>query len=292
MTAAARQKLWLVVNSASGSFDAALPDRLTAMLQDRDMVLDKVINAAESALPDAAMLEKAAVALLAVHTGDGTINAQVRALGDWRGEVLVLPGGTMNLLARSLHGEQDSDTALAAALHSTARRHQPVTIITADHCDADIYGLVGLFAGPTTAWGDVRETLRHLDIAGLVEAVPRAIDATFSGEQVRLAGSTTAYPAIYAEPIDGKLKLYGFRADGAAELFNHGFAWMGGDFRTGPHDALGYAPSVTIECAGDQIGLLVDGERGHCTGPLHLRASISPLRFVATAAKAAEDGAA
>ena len=149
-------------------------------------------------------------------------------------------------------------------------------------------GLVGVFAGPTTAWGDVRETLRRYDFAGLVEAVPRAIDETFNGAMVRLDGSDEEYPAIYIEPRNGTLRLLGFTADDAAQLFEHGFAWLNGDFRDGPHDPLGELREVTIVSAGKDIGLLVDGERGHSHAPLRLRAVLSPVNFIVTRPQATE----
>lgn len=276
-----KPRLWLIVNSASGSYDATLPDRVRAMAAANDWVFDRVVAVPEDDLPDQAGLDASEVAMLAIHTGDGTINSAVGLLDTWVGDVLVLPGGTMNLLARALHGEADADLILAAAL-AEPRRHRAVTVIEGVGSDVDIHALVGLFAGPTTAWGDVRETLRRFDIGGLVEAVPRAISATFEGDQVRLAGKAVSYPAIYIEPVAGQLRVMGFRADGATELFEHGFAWLGGDFRDGPHDALGMLAEVVIEGGTTEIGLLVDGERGHTHSPLRVRAALSPLRFVTT----------
>jgi hypothetical protein len=159
-------------------------------------------------------------------------------------------------------------------------------MLTAIASETDIAALVGVIAGPTTAWGDVRETLRRRDIAGLASAVPRAVNATFGGDQVRLSGSTSCYPAIYAEPIatpaGPRVRLLGFLADGATELFRHGFAWIGGDFRNGPNEALGEAAEVSILCDGAAMGLLVDGERGHEGQQLRLCAVDSPVAFVAT----------
>jgi hypothetical protein len=217
------KRLWLIVNSASGRYDPDFADDVRGLAETHAAVLDRVLNIAEEDVPDKAMLDAAEVDMLVIFTGDGTINSAVRAAGDWRGEMLVLPGGTMNLLARTLHGTASAHAILETALTEPAR-HQSVTAVTGVHCDCEIYGLVGLFAGPTTAWGDVRETLRRLDISGLMEAVPRAIDATFGGDDVWVHGSDTHYPAIYVEPIDGQLRLMGFKAGFVSELFDHGWA--------------------------------------------------------------------
>jgi hypothetical protein len=274
--------LWLIVNSASGSYDPDFAEDVRGIAEAHGAVLERVIAIPDDEVPDRAELDAAGVDMLAIFTGDGTINSAVRAAGDWRGEMLVLPGGTMNLLARALHGDASAHVILETALTEPAR-YRGVTAIAGVNCDCEIYGLVGLFAGPTTAWGDVRETLRRFDIGGLIEAVPRAIDATFGGDDVRVAGTDQHYPAIYVEPVDGRLRLMGFKAGFVSELFEHGWAWLNGDFRDGPHDPLGHVADVVIEGQADDIGLLVDGERGHCHAPLRLRAETCPLRFIATA---------
>ncbi len=304
-------RIWLVVNPASGSYDASVPARLAEAARQSGAELVGTTIFPDAPLPDAAALTAERIDILAVHTGDGTINAAMHAAAgnaamhaaagnaampaaagpttmhaaaDWTGALLALPGGTMNLLARHLHDARDPAAILLAALDPAATaRH--VTMVAGVDADCTIDGLVGVFAGPTTAWGDVRETLRRYDFAGLVEAVPRAIEQTFSGAPVRLAGSTEDFPAIYIEPRNGHLRLMGFTADDAAALFEHGFAWLGGDFRDGPHEPLGEVDEVEIVSSAE-IGLLVDGERGHTHAPLRLRAVPSPVRFIVTRAEA------
>ncbi len=273
-------RLWLIVNPASGSYDPDIGDRLGVAAQQFGAEITHTIAFPQHPLPDAAALDAAGVAMLVVYTGDGTINAAVAAVAGWTGVVLVLPGGTMNLLSRHIHRASDPVEIFVDALSPDAVARS-VTMVEGVDSDVVINGLVGLFAGPTTAWGDVRETLRRYDFAGLVEAVPRAIGETFNGQPVRLAGHDEDYPAIYVEPVDGKLRLLGFTADDAAALFEHGFAWFNGDFRDGPHEMLGEASEIRIESSGE-IGLLVDGERGHSHSPLNLRAAQSAVRFVVT----------
>ncbi len=277
-------RIWLVVNPASGSYDASVPARLAEAARQGGAELVGTTHFPDTPLPDPAALSAERIDILAVHTGDGTINAAMHAVAGWDGALLALPGGTMNLLARHLHDARDAAAILLAALDPAATA-RPVTMVGGVDADCTIDGLVGVFAGPTTAWGDVRETLRRLDFAGLVEAVPRAIEQTFSGAPVRLAGSSEDFPAIYIEPRNGQLRLMGFTADDAAALFEHGFAWLNGDFRDGPHEPLGMVDEVEIVSTGE-IGLLVDGERGHSHSPLRLRAISSPVRFIVTRADA------
>jgi diacylglycerol kinase family enzyme len=273
------------VNPASGSHDPALATKLETVAAGHGATIIRTINFPDEPLPQPADLDAAGVVMLIVHTGDGTINAAAATLAGWGGALLVLPGGTLNLLAKRLHGDADAEAILDAAL-SGSDRTGPIPMIAGIDSATEIAALVGVFAGPTTAWGDVRETLRRRDLSALAEAVPRAFSQTFDGDQVRLDGASARYPAIYAEPVaapDGPiLRLMGFRADGAGELFRHGFAWLGGDFRNGPNEPLGEREEVVILCDGADMGLLVDGERGHEGTRLHLRAVDSPVAFVAT----------
>ncbi len=280
-------RIWLVVNPSSGSYDAALPDRLRVVAEQGGAEIVDVCSFPGASIPTPAELDSGRIDILAVHTGDGTINAAMHTVAGWGGALLALPGGTMNLLSRHQHDARDAETILLDALQPGAVRRR-ITMVEGVEADVHIGGLVGVFAGPTTAWGDVRETLRRYDIAGLVSTVPRAIGETFNGAQVRLAGHAERYPAIYLEPRRGKLRVMGFTADDAAQLFEHGFAWLGGDFRDGPHDPLGDAETVTIVSDGGDIGLLVDGERGHTHSPLTLRAGRSRVDFIIT--RASETG--
>jgi hypothetical protein len=274
-------RIWLVVNPASGSYDPALVDMLNAVAQANGAHIDRTIAFPEEDLPTATTLSGGNVDLLAIHTGDGTINALHDSIAGWDGGLLVLPGGTMNLLAKVLHGPAAPADILTAALSGQAV-HRRMTTVEPIDSNVDFCALVGVFTGPTTAWGAVRETLRHRDLGGIMEAVPRALGETFSGDQVGINGDERRYPSIYLEPSHGRLRVLGFTAAGAGDLLSHGSAWLGGDFRNGPHDPLGMADEVCIVSAAKSIGLLVDGERGHADIPLRLRAGTSRVDFIAT----------
>lgn len=276
--------IWLVVNPASGSFDAMIPGRLDAAAKAAGARIARTIAFPEHDLPSRSELEVAGVDTLVIHTGDGTINAAACRLAGWNGALLVLPGGTMNLLARRLHDDADAYAIFDQAMAGRCERRH-ITVIEGVDTQVEVNAFVGIFAGPTTAWGEVRETLRRLDIAALARAVPKAINDTFTGTQVRIEGQAAHYPAIYIEPIDGGLRVMGFNAAGAGELFSHGFAWLGGDFRDGPHDPLGRWTAIGIDSDAGEIGLLVDGERGSTAAPFHLRAAQSGVMFLATSAQ-------
>lgn len=268
------RKTWLIVNIDSGSYDASACERIGAALAAIDWPCDRVVRFPEDDLPDRETLERQAVDTLVIYTGDGTINALANALEGWAGTLLVLPGGTLNLLSKKLHGDRTVED-IVADLHR-ARSVCPSVIR-----GAGITALVGVILGPTTAWGEVREYVRHFDVPGLVDAVPNAFSETFGDDGVNLAGFAQRYPALNLTPLDGRLSVQGFLADNAAQLLSHGFAWLGGDFRPGPHDDLGHHPHVVIE-GPDEIGMLYDGERGAASSGTKFTLDTLDLALLAT----------
>lgn len=266
---------WLVINPGSGSFDEALVETIAERFAAAGQPFARTIDVGTDDLPDA---QGAGTAQrVVILTGDGTVSALHAGLSGWEGEILVLPGGTMNLLARALHGEAEPLEIVDAVLACNAK---PVTIplITAP----GIVALSGLFAGPTTAWGDVREQMRNLDVAGLVETVPRAIAATLGEDSVSAEGAKGAFPAFYLQPSEEGIKLTGVKADGPGDLLAHGWAWISGDFRDGPSDNLGTRAQVTIHGSepGGTLSLLVDGEKEQTDDPVTFSAAASAIRFL------------
>ena len=90
---------WLVVNERSGSNSEAALRELEALLATQGLGVARTIEFPAQELPTRTDLEAAGVSQLIVFTGDGTLNAVIDAVSGWAGAVLVLPGGTMNLLS-------------------------------------------------------------------------------------------------------------------------------------------------------------------------------------------------
>lgn len=273
-------KTWLIVNSASGSYDPEAVEAIRAALAEAGAPVDRLICVPEDDLPDAPAVRTADPALIAIYTGDGTLNALVNALdcGNdcWTGRLLVLPGGTMNLLSHKLHGEAQAQGIVRAALDEGAGTRR---LSMAQ--GAGKRSLVGIIAGPTTAWGEVREDLRKVDFAGLAHSVPEALSRTLGGETVSIEDVDGAYQAIFIEPQEEALTATGIKAANIADLAQHGFAWLTRDFLGGPSEPLARAASLTVVGSG-RIGLLVDGERAEGESPCTFSLVSCNLNFIAT----------
>jgi hypothetical protein len=254
------RKIWLVCNAGSGSND---PDTV-AMLQEHcgahGFEVARLIGFPDDPLPTSERLDAAGIGCLAIYAGDGTINACVIGLYGWGGSVLVLPGGTMNLLARRLHGEAPAEQIVASAAAGGARYVRPLVARTR-HGDA----LAGLLAGPGTAWHAVREAMREADVAGIVAGASEALAETTGGPTLHCRepalGREAGYPLIEITPGEWGLQLDGYYAESAGDFFAQGWALLRRRFREGPHDRLGLAGPVTLAGEdGGSIGLLLDGE--------------------------------
>jgi diacylglycerol kinase family enzyme len=270
---------WLIVNEASGSYDADAIADIATRFAEGGAPVDRIVRCPDETLPTPATLKAQGVDILAIYAGDGTTNSALKAAAGWEGSVLILPGGTMNLLAHALHGEQPCHDIIAKAC--TERRTRKLNTVEI----GDNIAYVGVIAGPTTSWAKVREDARHADVADLVfTAIPAAITESLAGPQVAVKGIEGTYPAIFAAPRDQSLALCGFTASSIGEVIAHASAWLNRDFRDGPRVDLGETEHATLTSDADTIGLLIDGEAAECASGDTLRLGHAPHNFIDTRA--------
>lgn len=267
-------KLWLVANPASGSNDDTAIQEIMACCAELDIALERVIRFPDEDLPTPADLDHAGVGHIAIFTGDGTVNALVTGLYGWGGAVLVLPGGTMNLLYHRLHGERETAEVLAAFARGETHRRRPAILRSAQ---GD--GLSGVMAGPGTEWNDVREAIRHTDLGALAAGAAQAIGQSIAGPMVRctdpVLGRDEGYPLLMLTPGEQSFAVDAYHADSVEEYLSQGLALLKRDFREGPHDLLGEVRAVTIGSVADQpVSLLIDGEPAR--GGLSVRFALVP----------------
>lgn len=254
------KSLWLVTNEASGSNSDASLDEIRAGCAAVGIGIVQTTTFPHDELPTIGELDAAGVSVVAVYTGDGTVNALVTSLYGWDGAVLVLPGGTMNLLYKRLHGGRDMAEVLAAAAAGQAHRARP-GIIQTGYGD----GLSGIMAGPATQWNDVREALRKTDIPALAAGTAQAIGSSVASPMIACTepplGRPEGYPLVMLTPEEGGFVVDAYYADTVEDYLSQGLALLKRDFREGPHDTLGKVDTLVIENVADEpVGLLVDGE--------------------------------
>ena len=258
------RRIWLVYNESSGSNDAERLAELEGAFAQAGFDLARKVCFPADRAPTKEELAAARVPMVAVFAGDGTVATTVRGLYGWDGQVLVLPGGTMNMLARRLHGEAEAPEIVrrvgAGVVRGAVRRERPA-IIRSRHGDA----LTGVLAGPGTAWNDVREAMRKTDILEMVSSATGAIGESVAGDKVRcvdpLCGRPEGYAAITLTPTGRGVDGNGYPAESVGDVMGHAVALLQRDFRNGPHEHLGTRDTWHLACAeGESMGLLLDGE--------------------------------
>lgn len=267
--------VWLIANSSSRSTDeTAIAGACAAIERAGGKVVRRIDLAAED-LPGP---DTGAPDMVVSLGGDGTANAVIRRYGVESGpRLLILPGGTMNLLSQRLHG----DTPLDQVVERAFSGGRVVTLPLIE--GADFRSLVGIIAGPASAWAEVREDLREGALEELVADVKAALEATFTGPAVRLRGRRGDHAALFIEAREDGLHAHDIRAESTLDLIRHGWAWLRRDFLGGPTERLEKGSDLIVESDEAEIMLLVDGEMASAAAPLTLRWGSCPARLIATA---------
>lgn len=278
------RRIWLVVNDASGSNDEDAIAVLEKCCGAAGLALQRIIRFPEQPLPTSAALDEAGIALVAVFAGDGTVNALVNRLSGWGGAILVLPGGTMNLLFHRLHGERDAEQVIRRVAAGQARPVRPGVIA----CRAGT-ALADLLAGPGTRWYEVREAMREADVLAVAGSAAQALGETLGTPGIACrepaVGRAEGYPLVMLTPADEGIRISGFYAETPGEFLEGGWALVRRRFRDGPHDALGTVERIVLASTVDEpFGVLVDGEKAESPGREEFRLVPCGVDLLATGA--------
>jgi len=276
--------IWLVNNASSGSNDDAALAALDRCCGEHGFrVAHRTVFPAQD-LPTPAILDAAGIDRVAVFAGDGTINTLIASLAGWSGAVLVLAGGTMNLLYHRLHGERSLEQVVAAAASGETAMRRPGVI----RCPfGDAYA--GMLAGPGTSWGRVREAMREANVVELAAGTVQAIEQTLTGDQIACAepafGRPGGYPLVMLTPFDDGIEVEAYHAETAGQYLEQAWALLKRNFREGPHEVLGKADRVRlVSTEGKPFGLLVDGEQAEAAPEVEFRLAACEVDLLATEA--------
>jgi diacylglycerol kinase family enzyme len=278
------RKIWLVNNASSGSNDDTALAALDKCCGDNGFrVAHRTVFPAQD-LPTPAILDAASIDTVVAFAGDGTVNTLIAALAGWSGSVLVLAGGTMNLLYHRLHGDRTLDEVVAAVAAGETTMRRP-GMIRSVHGDA----YAGLLAGPGSSWGRVREAMRDAKVVELAQSTVQAIEQTLTGEMIACVepalGRPEGYPLIMLTPHDAGIEVEAYYAEGASQYLEQAWALLKRNFREGPHEVLGHAQAVRLASTeGNPFGVLVDGEQADAAPEVEFKLAKCEVDLLATEA--------
>ncbi|PKP94222.1 MAG: hypothetical protein CVT77_03070 [Alphaproteobacteria bacterium HGW-Alphaproteobacteria-16] len=220
------KRIWFLTNPHSGSAGGEKSAAIEAVFAERGVHLAGRTGFPDDPIPDAATLESAQVDTVALFAGDGTINAALCALASWDGAFLILPGGTMNMLAKQLHGDADPATIIHAA-------HLNETVVALPYVEAGAHrAFVGLILGPAAQWARAREAARKGHVSRVLDAARNAWRRTFgTGLRVRgVAGMRGRYQAVFVAPRRDAMEVAAIDARDWGAIAQLGWTWLTGDW--------------------------------------------------------------
>lgn len=264
-------RVWLVANRASQSTNEDRIAALETALASAGATIAGSSNFPLKAAPDAAALK--GFDTLVVMGGDGTLGAASAAASGWDGQFLAIPGGTMNLLPKALHGDATLEAIVAAAATGTLA-HVPV-VRAAGHTS-----FCRIIIGPLTRWARARENARHGRIWRVWQAVWLALARGFLGG-LKVAGHPGRHPAVLLMPGTQGLDVALFSGRGLADAMAVAVNWLLNDWRDAAAVTAFTAPELivgrrrTLRC-------LFDGELRRLPPPVRFVPGWSDLRYIRT----------
>lgn len=243
-------RFWLIANARSGSVSDTTREGVVAALESRGALAGRTDFPTEP-LPEPRDLTAAGVDTVAVLAGDGTINAAARRYADWPGALLILPGGTMNLLARALHGDA-APVAIVEQLDQARVVDLPV-IAAAEH-----RAFVGVILGPATAWNRARERWRAGRWRGALRAV-RAAWHRSRGRGIAIEGVAGRPQAVFVSAGDDALRIAAVDASDGRMLAELGWEWLTGDWIAAGAVTSLHRPTMRVH-GRRPVAALFDGE--------------------------------
>lgn len=272
------KNLWFITNPGSGSTTTAKCEALEAVFKERGLKLAGRTDFPEHDLPKGEELDKKKVDTVVLFAGDGTINAALCALADWEGSFLILPGGTMNLLAKALHDELDPAKIIHAA-------HDETTRVALPYVEAGEHrAFVGVIAGPAASWARAREAARKGKLGKLVGAVRNAWGNTFGSRGVRITGVRKLahrYQAVLIFPDSDGLDVAGVDAREWRTIAQLGWEWLTGDWVQAHAVTKTHATQLGFKGT-RRVLALFDGEPVTLDPGIRIKGGVSRKSFIAT----------
>jgi len=270
--------LWFITNPNSGTATRAKCEALEAVFDESGLTLAGRTEFPEQKLPTAEDLDRGGVDTVVLFAGDGTINAALCALEKWEGAFLILPGGTMNLLAKGLHSESDPHKIVHAARQCDRRVALPY-VIAGEH-----RAFVGLILGPAASWFRAREAVRKGKIGRLLAAARGAWRKTFGEHGVRIEGAQglgDAYQAVFVTPDLHGLEVAGVDARDWKSIVQLGWDWLSGDWVAAHAVSEGWTQELRLR-GHKPVLALFDGEPVTLDPHEKIRSGKSLETFIAT----------
>jgi diacylglycerol kinase family enzyme len=253
-----------VLNTGSGSVDAAAPGRMAAIFGEAGLPHAKLMVVGPADIESALAEAMGSSDVVVVLGGDGTIRTAANGCGECGKLLIPLPGGTMNMLPKALYGARTWPKVLAAVLAKPR-----VQVVSGGRIGAESFYCAAILGAPSL-WADAREAVRH---GHLIEAVKRsAVAIEHSGEPLSFTlgdgslGQAQALAVIC--PLVSRalgndapaLEVAALEPATAAGVFSLAYHAVFDDWRRDPSVTLSRVKRLEVK-GGGKVPAILDGEK-------------------------------
>jgi diacylglycerol kinase family enzyme len=259
-------KVGVIINTSSGSCDSESGRKMLSILTGAGVVEPKVwCGEAKEMGRFFAEAAGQKLEVLIVLGGDGTIRTAAEACAEKGSYLIPLPGGTMNMLPRSLYGNVSWEEALKKTLTA------PSTKVLSAGRVANKRFFIAAIAGAPALWTQPRESMREGNIADAIKKGSVAFRRMFETKVQYLIsggakGETEAValicPLVSEEMSDSEQALEAAIIDveSAAEVIGLATIAAFGKWRDDRNILLTKTKQLTVQSSKD-IPATLDGEK-------------------------------
>jgi len=261
----ATQKIGVILNTSSGSCDPSSESEMRKVLLAHGVKNPLLwCSKAEDIEESLTELIKEKLDILIVLGGDGTINTAARKVGKDGPQLILLPGGTMNMLSKVLYGQLSWQEALQATLDAPSKR-----MISGASLGTKQFFVSAVIGGPAL-FAEARESIRKGNILqalrksknAMEESLKTAVHYTIGTHEGEVETLFVICPLISQKLNDHdpffEVALIDVTSIGEVLALGSNAAF--GTWRDDSHVSLLQANRLRISSAGT-IPAILDGER-------------------------------
>jgi diacylglycerol kinase family enzyme len=254
-------------NPAAGSVSVDGGERLRAALEKAGVSGAEMVEIDRSDCEtQLKQLAEAKPDLFVVWGGDGTLRSALGAVGKVTPNLLLLPGGTMNLLTRSIHGEKTWEQVLTDVLAGPKR-----TTLPAGKVNGEIF-YCAMLAGAPAHFAEARESLRRGELVKAATEARAALDTLntlhldaryrdgYTFERASLPPTSVIGALVGPMARDHVMEIAALAESSAGAALNVVWSSFISDWRNAPGITIVPARSLVIEADDGDIPVIVDGE--------------------------------
>ncbi len=253
-------KFAAIINTASGSVPNSAAADVQEILESEGHEAQVLEIAGEELESCCQELTESDVDGIVAFGGDGTLACVLNTFGPKDIPVIILPGGTMNLLVKQVHG---GDTNWKDILRDALASAEHISLPAVEAAGRRFY--VGMLVGKLTELTKTREHLRE-------GAVDKAVAALATGEvfnfdtslEIKVDGealSVTAAGVFVPDSNDGEMHVVTIDPNSIADLVKIGLESFYGNWDEANSIESRYVKQVSISSSEiDAIPLTYDGE--------------------------------